>query len=66
MDREISKQTSKNYECTECGHRTKQTTNHWGSTWSWGRYNTCPSCPPYKKYPEYGGGTIWKCIDKKP
>lgn len=30
-------------------------------TWSYGHYNVCPNCPPYKKYPEYGGQTIWEC-----
>ena len=61
----MTKQTFKNYECTECGHQTKQRTNHWGNTYSWGRYNTCPKCPPYKKYPEYGGSTVWKCLDQQ-
>lgn len=60
----MTKQTFKNYECTECGHQTQQQTNHWGNAWSWGKYNTCPKCPPYKKYPEYGGATVWKCLDQ--
>ena len=57
--------TSKEYICSECGYKTQQTTNHYGNTWSFGRYNTCPECPPYKKYPEYGGQTIWNYIGCK-
>lgn len=58
--------TEKTYECSECGHRVKQKTNHHGSTWSCGRVNACPKCPPFRKYPEYGGQTVWKCIDEPP
>ena len=57
--------TTKKYKCKECGHITEQATNHYGSTWSWGKFNTCPKCPPYKKYPEYGGSTVWECMEKE-
>lgn len=59
-----NKQTAKKYKCSQCGHEKMDTTNHYGSTWSFGRFNTCPSCPPYKKYSEFGGQTIWECQDK--
>lgn len=58
--------TSKRYHCTRCGHVSHQVTNHYGQTWSWGRVNTCPSCPPWAKYPEYGGTTIWDCDEVPP
>lgn len=57
----IMKHSVKQYKCTQCGYITTQTTNHYGHTWSFGRMNCCPQCPPYKKYPEYGGQTIWEC-----
>tara|TARA_Y100000361_G_C11046934_1_gene283027 strand:- start:272 stop:475 length:204 start_codon:yes stop_codon:yes gene_type:complete len=53
---------TRDYECSECGFVTTQSTNHTGSTWSWGHFNTCPKCPPYKKYPEYGGKTLWNYL----
>lgn len=55
---------AKRYGCDQCGHVTTQSTNHYGSTWSYGRVNTCPVCPPWAKYPEFGGATTWTCIDK--
>lgn len=58
--------TNKKYKCTQCGHETTQATNHYGPTWSVGRYNTCPSCPPYKKYQEFGGQTVWECQEAEP
>jgi DNA-directed RNA polymerase subunit RPC12/RpoP len=58
--------TLKRYACKSCGHETTQSTNHYGSTWSEGRYNTCPNCPPHAKYPEYGGATIWLCLEQLP
>lgn len=54
----------KRYRCARCGHISKQTTNHYGNTWSWGHVNTCPECPPWAKYPEFGGRTLWMCLDK--
>lgn len=54
----------KRYRCSRCGYETMQDTNHYGSTWSWGHVNCCPQCPPYAKYPEYGGQTIWECLEK--
>jgi len=65
MSNEPAKITSKEYECERCGHKTTQSTNHYGPIWSHGRYNTCPSCPPWAKYPEFGGSTVWKCITKE-
>lgn len=50
------------YACARCGHETIQTTNHLGNTYSAGHFNTCPKCPPYAKYPEYGGSTVWNYI----
>lgn len=57
--------TPKKYKCTQCGYIAVQNTNHYGSTWSFGHFNVCPQCPPYKKYPEYGGQTIWECIENE-
>lgn len=47
------------YKCSRCGCQTIQSTNHSESTHSWGRVNVCPDCPPWAKYPEFGGGTTW-------
>jgi NAD-dependent SIR2 family protein deacetylase len=55
-------QTAKTYKCTKCGYQQKITTNHYGNCWSFGRVNTCPKCPPYAKYPEFGGQTVWECV----
>ena len=63
MDK-IGKMKERNYECTRCKHKSKQVTNHNGNTWSWGRCNVCPSCPPWAKYAEFGGHTLWTCLDK--
>lgn len=60
----IQKATEKSYRCTKCNHESRQVTNHYGSTWSWGRVNTCPKCPPHAKYPEFGGRTVWKCMEQ--
>lgn len=54
--------TSKRYQCSQCGHIATQETNHNGQTYSLGHFNCCPQCPPYKKYPEFGGRTIWNCL----
>lgn len=58
--------TNKLYKCTKCGHEQTHATNHYGPTWSVGRYSTCPACPPYLKYPEFGGQTVWECQEKEP
>lgn len=60
------KLTLKRYRCSKCGHLRTATTNHYGNTWSWGRVNTCPQCPPHAKYPEFGGSTLWECIEPIP
>lgn len=57
--------TPKKYKCRKCGHISTQTTNHTGPTWSWGRVNTCPACPPFEKYPELGGQTAWDCMESE-
>ena len=62
----MAEQTYKKYRCTRCGHETEHKTNHWGPTWSVGRYDTCPECPPWAKYPEFGGQTVWECMEKAP
>jgi len=54
------------YKCSECGHEQEIQTNHFGECYSFGRYNVCPKCPPYKKYAEFGGATIWLCIATPP
>ena len=54
----------KKYRCSRCGYETSKKTNHFGPTWSWGNNNTCPLCPPWAKYPEFGGQTIWICVKK--
>jgi hypothetical protein len=56
----------KKYKCDACGFETMQSTNHYGPTWSWGHVNTCPKCPPFKKYPEFGGQTTWTCLETEP
>jgi hypothetical protein len=58
--------TPKRYTCTRCGFETVQSTNHYGPTWSWGRVNACPACPPWAKYTEYGGQTFWRCLEEDP
>ena len=60
------KVTAKQYRCKACGHVSIQTTNHWDKTWSFGHFNTCTQCPPYKKYPEFGGQTVWECMEQAP
>lgn len=57
--------TSKKYKCERCGHVTEQSTNHFGKTWSLGHFGACPSCPPWAKYPEFGGITIWICMESE-
>ncbi len=64
MNETILKQSFKKYKCSKCGHETEQKTNHYGQTYSWGHFNTCPKCPPHAKYPEFGGSTIWECQEK--
>ena len=60
----MAKITVKEYRCIRCGFTKKQGTNHYGNTWSAGHYNCCPKCPPFAKYPEYGGRTLWECLEK--
>jgi hypothetical protein len=58
--------STKQYKCKKCGFVTTQNTNHYLETYSLGSFNTCPKCPPYEKYPEFGGGTVWVCVEKPP
>lgn len=51
------------YACSRCGTVTTLTTNHNGESYSVGRYNCCPNCPPYAKYPEFGSLTRWLCVE---
>jgi len=50
----------KSYQCKECGHEKEIDTNHYGECYSWGNYNTCPSCPPYKR------PNTWVCTAEVP
>jgi DNA replicative helicase MCM subunit Mcm2 (Cdc46/Mcm family) len=59
---DIIKATKRVYKCKRCGHVSVQTTNHRGDTWSWEHVNTCPKCPPFAKYPEFGGRTVWEYV----
>ena len=54
-----NKQTDRVYKCARCGHEVTQRTNHKGETYGLGHYNTCPKCPPWAKYPEFGGSQRW-------
>lgn len=36
--------SAKPYKCSHCGHKTTQSTNHYGQTYSFGNYNKCPNC----------------------
>lgn len=56
--------TAKKYKCQRCAHVVTQSTNHYGETYSWGRFNTCPNCPPWAKYAEFGGSTVWECLEQ--
>ena len=56
----------KRYRCERCGYETTQSTNHYQPTWSWGRQNVCPQCPPWAKYPEYGGSRVWIPVENDP
>lgn len=62
----VSPHTYKKYRCSRCGHERQINTNHYEKCSSWRRVNTCPVCPPWAKYPEYGGVTIWECMEKPP
>ncbi len=59
----VARVTAKKYKCRRCGYVTTQSTNHCGPTHSFGHYNCCPNCPPYAKYPEFGGTTFWDFVE---
>lgn len=56
----------KKYKCKRCGFVKEIDTNHYGECYSLGHFNACPQCPPYAKYPEFGGSTTWICLEKPP
>ncbi len=60
-----AKISEKKYHCIRCGYIKKQITNHYGQTYSMGTHNACPKCPPWAKYPEFGGSTIWECVENE-
>lgn len=60
MSETIGKISSKRYACAECGHVVEQSTNHYGQTYSWGRVNVCPNCPPWKR------PNTWNCLEPLP
>lgn len=55
----------KKYKCSRCGFVKEIDTNHYGPCWSIGHFNCCPACPPWAKYPEFGGRTVWECMEVK-
>lgn len=61
-----ARQTHKAYKCARCGHVQTIQTNHYLQCYSHGHCNTCPKCPPFAKYPEFGGGTVWNCLETAP
>ncbi len=58
----IIKYAKRIYRCQACGFEQEQGTNHKGNTYSFGKLSVCPKCPPYKKYPEYNGQTVWQYV----
>lgn len=50
----------KPYKCKECGYEKEIGTNHWGECYSFGNYNTCPNCPPWKR------PNTWVCLESPP
>jgi len=57
--------TVKKYKCNHCGHVKEIETNHFGKVYSIGAFGVCPKCPPFRKYPQYGGSTIWVYVEPK-
>lgn len=57
-------QTFKKYQCSRCKFEKQIKTNHYDLCWSSGHFNCCEKCPPWAKFPEYGGVTIWICQEK--
>lgn len=57
---------AKAYKCSRCGFEKQISTNHFGECYSLGTYNACPACPPWAKYPQFGGSTTWVCQEKPP
>ena len=54
------KYSYKDYRCEVCGYAKSIGTNHWGQCYSWGNYNCCPKCPPFKR------PTTWICAEEPP
>jgi len=61
---EIKKMKYRKYKCSKCGYEKEIQTNHTDVTISSGRYNVCPKCPPFRKYPEYNAYTSWICQEE--
>lgn len=61
----MPKITFKKYQCSRCRFIKEIDTNHYGSCYSWGHFNTCPKCPPWAKYSEFGGSTTWLYLEKR-
>ena len=57
-----SRRTRRVYKCTRCGCEDTQATNHKGPTYSFGRFNCCPNCPPWAKFSDMGGTTEWRYV----
>lgn len=56
----------KRYACKRCGHEVTLETNSYQPVVSYGHYNSCPKCPPWAKYPEFGGQTVWMPLENDP
>ncbi len=50
----------KKYSCKQCGHEKQIDTNHYGECYSFGNYNNCPKCPPFRR------PTTWVCMETPP
>ena len=48
------------YACKECGYEKKASTNHYGEFYSYGNWEVCPNCPPYKR------PNTWVCQEPAP
>lgn len=56
----LAEHSEKLYACKECGFEKQIKTNHWGEVYSFGYYNTCPNCPPFKR------PNTWTCKETPP
>lgn len=60
----MKKHSLKTYRCKRCGNVSSIDTNHTDDVYSIGHFNTCNSCPPWAKYPEFGSVTVWEYVSK--